>query len=367
LRLLFYISGHGFGHAARDCEVLNALRLVDRGATVALRTAVPRSFLERSLDAPVEIIDGETDTGVVQPDSLSVDEENTARHAADFYATFAARIAREGEIIRKFGATIVAGDIPPLAFAAAAVAGVPSVAIGNFTWDWIYAAYPQFQELAPAAIGSIADANAHATLALRLPFAGGFASMRRIEDVPLVARRATISREETRRRLQLRGEQPIVLATFGGHKSGFPLERVACDGFTLIASDYEVEGPLASDTNLRVVPAKALRDAGLTYTDLLAAADVAATKLGYGVVSECLANDVALLYTDRGRFVEQEVFMREMPGVMRSLHIDRHDLRRGQWANSVHELLGQPRPATKLRVDGAQVVAERLAAFASSC
>ena len=30
------------------------------------------------------------------------------------------------------------GDIPPLAFAAARRAGLPSVAVGNFSWDWIY-------------------------------------------------------------------------------------------------------------------------------------------------------------------------------------------------------------------------------------
>ena len=43
-------------------------------------------------------------------------------------------------------ATVVVGDIPPLAFAAAARAGVPSVAVGNFTWDWIYSGYDAFEQ-----------------------------------------------------------------------------------------------------------------------------------------------------------------------------------------------------------------------------
>ena len=53
------------------------------------------------------------------------------------------------------------GDIPPLAFAAAAAAGVPAIALCNFTWDWIYGAYP----LQLAAAPSGADRGVGATSA----------------------------------------------------------------------------------------------------------------------------------------------------------------------------------------------------------
>ena len=36
------------------------------------------------------------------------------------------------------GFDLVVGDVPPLAFEAAAEAGVDSVAVANFSWDWIY-------------------------------------------------------------------------------------------------------------------------------------------------------------------------------------------------------------------------------------
>jgi len=362
--LLFYISGHGFGHASRDIQVINALARRVPGLRVVLRTMVPEWFLRASLEPRVEIIPGDTDSGVVQPDSLSIDEAGTARRAAAFYARFDERVAREAELIRSLEPTLVAGDIPPLAFAAAAAAGVPSVAISNFTWDWIYGGFPDFDTLAPGVRAVIARANAQATHTLRLPFAGGFAAMRQIEDVPLVTRRSTLTKGETRGRLGLDHERPIVLATFGGHGGNIPLERAAESArFTVMATDYEVDSHLTPHPNLRVVCGEEMRRLGLTYTDLLAASDVVATKLGYGIVSECLANGVALLYTLRGRFIEQDVFMREMPAVMRSLHIDTADLRDGRWAERVEALLAQPWPAPPPSADGAEVVAGRMMDF----
>ena len=51
----------------------------------------------------------------------------------------------------------------------------------------------------------------------------------------------------------------------------------------------------------------------LRYEDLVAAADVVVSKPGYGIVSECIANDTALLYTSRGRLIEYDVMVAEMP------------------------------------------------------
>ena len=70
-------------------------------------------------------------------------------------------------------------------------AGVPSVALGNFTWDWIYGSYPAFETQAPDVIPTIARAYATATRALRLPFHGGFEPMAAVtHDIPLIARRS---------------------------------------------------------------------------------------------------------------------------------------------------------------------------------
>src|SRR5262245_22339358 len=107
-----------------------------------MRSRVPVSFIERSALVALELQQADTDTGVAQIDSLRIDEEATARQAASFYQQFSARVTAEAEVLRTLNASLVVGDIPPLACAAADRVGIPSIVLGNFTWDWIYTAYP---------------------------------------------------------------------------------------------------------------------------------------------------------------------------------------------------------------------------------
>ena len=62
---------------------------------------------------------------------------------------------------------MVLGDIPPLAFLAAAQAGVPGVGMSNFSWDWIYAHLARQEPGLSAAAAAAAAAYAQATNLLR--------------------------------------------------------------------------------------------------------------------------------------------------------------------------------------------------------
>ncbi len=85
-----------------------------------------------------------------------------------------------------------------------------------------------------------------------------------------------------------------------------------------------------------------LADRGLKYEDLIAAADAVVGKPGYGIVSECVANGAAFLYAPRSRFAEQDVFEREMPGLLRCRRIEKDDLLDGRWREPIEALLAQP-------------------------
>src|SRR5262247_1269446 len=127
--LVFYISGHGLGHASRDLEVIKAIRQLRPESRVVVRTSASPWFFEASRVAGIELQPAQVDTGVVQIDSIRLDEEATARKAREFYATFDARVGSEAVLLGKLGAAVVLGDMPPLAFAAAKRARVPSVAV----------------------------------------------------------------------------------------------------------------------------------------------------------------------------------------------------------------------------------------------
>jgi L-arabinokinase len=338
-QIAFYISGHGFGHASRSIELIKAIAAADRRVRFLVRTSV-QGWLFEAVRGVVDLQEGEVDTGLVQIDSLHFDEEQTAVGAADFYRTFDERVDAEAQLLRAAGADLVIGDIPPLAFAAAHRAGVTSVAVGNFTWDWIYGIYPAFETLAPEVIPTIRAAYRTTTRALRLPFHGGFEPMAAVtEDIPLIARRSRRDPAETRRLLDVPAGRPLVLASFGAYGASLPYDTITAAGeITLM--------------NVEQFPPH-----GLEYQDLVAAADVVVSKPGYGIVSECIANDTALLYTSRGRFAEYDLFVNEMPEVLRCRFIPQEDLMCGRWAGALAALLAQPDPPARARVDGAAVAA----------
>ena len=89
----FYISGHGFGHATRDIEIIRAVGRLRPDVQVVVRTAAPPWLFEGL--ANVRVSPALTDTGVVQRDSLHIDIERTADDAAAFYGDFDRHVASE--------------------------------------------------------------------------------------------------------------------------------------------------------------------------------------------------------------------------------------------------------------------------------
>ncbi len=70
-----------------------------------------------------------------------------------------------------------------------------------------------------------------------------------------------------------------------------------------------------------------------------------------------MANDTALLYTDRGHFIEYGVLVREMPRYVRCAYLPQAEILTGHWQTALDQLIAAPDPATRPAVDGAEVAA----------
>ena len=362
--IVWYISGHGFGHASRDIEIINTLRARRPDLPVVVRTGASRWIFDLTLRAPVDFQPVECDTGVVQVDSLRLDEAATVRRAAAFYAGFDARVAAERDVLRAIRPALVIGDVPPLAFAAAHAAGIPSIALANFTWDWIYEAYEPERYGAAGLVERIREACATPELFLRLPMWGGFemAPPEATRDLPLVARRSSRDPAETRRALGLPADRTLVLLSFGGHG----LKGLAPATFDAFGDEFVAvltghlemsDADRAAGRGVVEFDEQALYDAGWRYEDLVAAVDIVATKPGYGIIAECAAHQTSLLYTSRGHFIEYEVLVQEMPAYVRSQYIPQEALLAGDWRPYLEELLRQDRPEPA-DVSGASAAAD---------
>lgn len=354
MHVLFYITGHGFGHTTRCLAVMDALPPT---VTVSVRTSAPQRLFT-DLSRPVAWHWADMDVGAVQKDALTVDPLATLERVAALWECRQARVEGERRWIEEHGIDVVFCDIPPLGVLAAVHAGRPALAMTNFGWDWIYRPYaevfPQFRWL-PDALG---QAYGVTTCLFRLPFAGDLTAFPRQVATPLVARPLRQRREQVRAHLGLT-DRPAVLITFGGFRQdGWGAAELA----RLSAYQFVIPGcrPFADPipSNVRVV-----KDGTFYHPDLVAAVDVVLGKLGYGLVSECVVARTPLLYVRRTHFIEQDAFLETLPDLVPLAEMSHEDFRRGDWQPALESLVSRrgEKPKQAIRTDGATFVAEQIA------
>ena len=190
-----------------------------------------------------------------------------------------------------------------------------------------------------------------------------------MRDIPFVARHASRTREEVCKILKIPGDKPIVLSSFGGlGLSGLDTDVISkFKKYTVITAVAAPLGriqknapPTERKGSFITINEEALYGINLRYEDLVGAADAVVTKPGYGIVSECIANDSAILYTPRGHFPEYEVIVEEMPKYLRAAQISHDDLFAGKWETHLDKLLAQPKVKKKPETNGAAVAADIL-------
>lgn len=356
-KIRYYISGHGLGHASRSCQIINTLRQRHPHLVVEVVSNAYSWFFQGFLQPSVPVRRRQLDIGVLQRDSLLMDEEGTLRAYRAFLGERRQLVAEEAADLTAQQVTLVVADVPAPPLAAAKAVGVPAVALSNFSWDWIYRGFAAVHDGYDDVLSSLEDDYRAATLLLRLPFYGDFPAISRIEQLPLVARRASSPAQQVRQKLGVSDGCKLGLISFGG----FGLAE--CDFRRLSSlSDWlffseTVHEPQVK--NLRTIPA-----GNFAYPDLVAAADAVITKPGYGIVSEAIANHTAVLYTARGNFREQALLIDALQRYTRSREIGNSDLRIGAWGESLEALLAQPQPAETLPINGDEVAADRLAELA---
>jgi hypothetical protein len=317
---------------------------------IAVRTATPDWLYPEDVDRTVV----HADVGALQADSLTMLVNETIIRAAEFERARPRLVSAEADAVERLGPAAVVGDIPPLAFDVAAAIGLPGLAIGNFSWDWIYANLDSTRPEVDEVVSSICASERQATLLFRLPFHDEMAAFPRLEDVPLVANRSHADRRETRRALGLPDEGVVALISYGG----FALKRLdpallgAIRDVTFVTTTPP-PGPMPA--NVVTLP---LRVDG--YQDLLAACDVVMMKPGYGTVADCMANSVPMIYTSRVGFGEEAVLVDAMERCGRAVALPAEALFAGVIRPAIERALALETPWAPMRLDGAAVIARRI-------
>jgi L-arabinokinase len=353
-RIAFYISGHGLGHAMRMKELLGRVRALDPRGALLVMGSMPGWVFTEPPALPAAFRRMRCDAGASQRNSLRLDVRRTLVENRAFYRGIGGLAREEAGRLRRARVGLVVGDIPPLAFLAASAAGIPSVAVGNFSWDWIYEAYePAFPSFRPI-VELIRDAYARADLLLRLPFHGRMDAFRRVRDIPLITRRAARPRGEIRRALGIpRGERrKVVFVSMGGHDNAGTVGGGRADfGDYLYVSFFR----LSAKMRHLILPESR---AGIPHQEIVAASDCVISKPGYCTVAECIANRTPLVYTPRDDFREFGVMEAAVRRHCAWHRIPRRDFHDGAWAGHLDAFFAAARPApAPMRTDGADVAA----------
>lgn len=348
-----YISGHGFGHAVRASQVIRSLREARPELEFYVRTTAPQwLFEERPFRVTYER--RALDVGISQKDSLLIDIEETLRACEVLHERIPRLIEEELTFIKRQGIRLILGDIPPPCFEIAAAASLPSVAIGNFTWNWIYRAYlPDFPSFLPL-IEEMEGFYRKATLALSLPFSCDLRIFPNQQPIPLIARVSPMNKLEARKKFGLPAAAKVVLLSFGGFElKRFPWETLERLGDFFFAATGHV-----SKKNLLALP-----DALPHYEDLVRGADIVVSKPGYGIVSDVIAHQVPILYTSRGDFPEYPFLVNVLNQWATCDFIPQEELLAGHLGPYLKRILDKGQNWPAIPINGAQVAAERILEF----
>lgn len=349
----YYVTGHGFGHATRVVEVVRHLILA--GHDVHVITAAPDFVFTTEIQSPRLFLRKVLlDCGAVQADALTVDRlASLEKYSETAVVPRASILSTEVEWLNSIKADLVVSDVVPVACRAAADAGIRSVCVTNFSWDFIYAEYVMAAGYHHRSIvWQIAEDYSHCEFLIRLPGYCPMPAFRDVIDVPLVVRRLHRSRKEVRRELGIGDDMKLVILNFGGQPAGWKLkEEYLPSGWLCLvcgASDHQELPP-----NFR----KLAKD---VYTpDVIAASDCMLGKIGYGTVSEALAYKLPFVFVRRDYFNEEPFLRNMLEYYQGGVEMIRRDLLTGHWRPYL-ERAASLKPSYEGGINGGEVAARIL-------
>ena len=302
------ISSHGFGHAARAAHVLALLQKEHPDVRLILNTSIPRKFFERILNAPFEIRNSPMDFGVVQRDGINLELNETLKRLQDLKNNQKKIIEHELDFIQSRNLSFLFGDIPFLLPEIAGRAGIPSVLMGNFGWDFIYSFYGgdfiQFAEW-------VSDCYSRTNLLLRLPFHEGMQAFPEKMDLNLTGGCPRFKPEQVLDMLGVSEKDgEFVLLTFGGmgldkvpYRTAERFNGTGAKKITFLV--YEEMLPEFSDIK-NIINIDGCR---LNPVDVMQICSAVITKPGYGMLSEALRVNCPVYALNRKNFSETPILI----------------------------------------------------------
>ena len=358
-RFAYFISPHGFGHAARAAAVMEALHTMDETVEFDIFTSVPSWFFETSLTKSFHYHFLVTDVGFAQNTPLESDLEETLARLDRFYPVEESAVSDLASFLLERRCAMVICDIAPMGILVAKHACLRSVLVENFTWDWLYEAYlpeeARFEKviLTLSKLFGLADFHVQ-TEPVCLP------GKARLTTAP-VSRKPRLNPEEVKDRLGIPKGAKVVLITMGGIPERYPFLQ----NMGTLRDVYFVLPGLGEKLQVQENRVCLPHRSEFFHPDLVNASDALIGKVGYSTLAETYFAGIPFGYIARHHFRESAVLVSFARETMQGIPIKEKDFYTGTFLSSVPRLLSMPR-VERTGPNGAEQVArfilDRLAA-----
>ena len=362
MKILFYISGHGFGHATRIVAVMKALMAKEPSSKFFVKTHVEKTLFEEFPQSSVDYYRRTLDVGVVEKDIFSQDVLATLTRYSEINDCKKQIVREEAEFAKRVGIDVIVSDIPPLASDVGHIRQIPVIAIGNFCWDFIYEPYVQsYPDFAPL-VDQIRTSYKKTDMLLRLPFHHNMEAFPRQQDIPLIVRRGSMSPEKIKLGIGIspNNTRPIIFLALRlsdiSVRAGVK-DLLRSNEYLLLSTENFNQ---VNDSKFFVVP-NSMRIT--EFPNIMALSDLVISKLGYGIASECISTKTPLMYPPREDFAEHTVLQNGIKDILPSYCISKCDFLEGKWHAHVSRFLQKSFEPIDINTDGAEVAADIILSY----
>jgi exopolyphosphatase/guanosine-5'-triphosphate,3'-diphosphate pyrophosphatase len=299
MKIAFYISNHGFGHATRANSLIEYF--LEFGITCYAITNRPEFLFT---DNPNFILrKSVVDFGIKQDTWIYPNKRKTLTSLKNLINNKTQIIKDEVDFFKDKNISFIISDISFFAFDIAEKLKVPSLGISNFDWHYIYK--NMLGSKIKHLLESIEKSYQKANFGIKLPFSDSesMAVFSPLYNSNLICRKPKKNKNDILNDFQIPENKKLVVVTFGGNQENpLNMENLSqSEDIIILSKERYYNFP-----NYRYIPDD------YDFASLLFHADYIITKTGYSSLAESIQGGGFVIATDRSGFPEDKILIKEM-------------------------------------------------------
>jgi hypothetical protein len=334
VRIAYFVTPHGFGHASRACAVMKAIQQIENGIHFDIFTTVPEWFFYDSLDRDIFTYHSMVvDIGLVQVSPLVINLSETIAQLNRFIPFTPGKTQDKISMLRDNHTQWIFSDISPLGIFLANQLQIPSILIENFTWDWIYQDYRDMERDFNKPINYFAQMFKLPDYHIQTqPLCNPIMKPAFISEP--VSREPRHSRKQIRGKLGISEADQMVLITMGGIRTDFSffMKKMPFRNMIFVVPGMEAITGLAD--NVITLP----YHSEFFHPDLINASDIVIGKVGYSTLAEVYHAGKPFGYIPRSGFRESPILEKFIRQRIQSEIITEENFFQGKWYDVLNKL-----------------------------